>query len=66
MTHEIDIGGQQGRGNPSVGHDLDDAGYLVERERGHWRAAVFWGLVAWALVIVAAVSACELAELIQH
>lgn len=25
MSHHIDIGGAQGRGNPSVGHDINAA-----------------------------------------
>lgn len=52
MTHRIDIGGNQGRGNPPVRHSLDDDGYLIERK--HWRAAVFWALLAWSLVGIAA------------
>ena len=54
MSHRIDIGGCQGRGNPSVGHDIDDDGYLIERESGWLLTALLLGLLAWAVVGIAA------------
>ena len=49
MTHRINLDGRQGRGNPAVGHDASEHGYL-----SGLRGALFWGLVAWVVVLVAA------------
>lgn len=49
MTRRIDMGGRQGRGDPEVGHE--------DREHGDLsgpRGALFWALVAWVVVLLAA------------
>jgi hypothetical protein len=61
MTHEIDIGGQQGRGNPIVGHDDGR-----DPDRPHWAPAFWYAVLSWALVWLAWVSVCELIDLIQN
>ena len=64
MTHRIDIGGRQGRGDiESEPHHLDDG---RDPDRPHWRTAAGLALLAWAVVIVSALAACQLAELIRH
>lgn len=50
--HHIDIGGNQGRGNPPVRHEIDDNGYLSERKS--LRAVALCAITAWALVGIAA------------
>ena len=54
MTHHIDIGGRQGRGNPPVRHEIDDDGYLSEREDGGLLTVALCAMAAWALVGIAA------------
>lgn len=49
MTHRIDMGGRQGRGDPKVGHEDREHGDL-----GGLRGALFWALVAWVVVLLAA------------
>ena len=61
MTHSIDIGGNQGRGDPNAGHEVNDG---RDADRPHWAPAI--AVLAWALVWMAWVSGCELAELIKH
>ena len=63
MTHRIDIGGNQGRGNPEAGHEVNDS---RDADWPHWAPAIWYAVLAWALVWLAWVSVCELVELIKH
>lgn len=63
MTRRINLDGNQGRGDPEAGHEINDG---RDADRPHWSPAFWYAVLAWALVWLAWVSVCELVELIKH